>query len=390
MVVAKKIAWILVWIMLFLPMFQTATGLFRVRMVYGDYVVERVPEFTFEKWLNNKWTTKFEQYVETHVGFRKFFIRLRNQIHYSLFNVSTRGTLIGKQQYLYEVDYLNALYGLDFRGTDSLAMRSVKLKRVIDALNVRNTKVLVVIAPGKASYYPEHFTYDMVKKYDKQTPTNYAVYKALFDQLKIPYIDMRKWFLQMKDTSSMPLFPRMGVHWSVYGSLLAADSMLKYMEHQWQKPIGRISWNTIERTNKYRVSDGDLMELLNLLWDPPTDTMPYPVVKFDAVAKEQRPDVLAIGDSYYWNIVCDSVPLKLFADSSYYWFYNERAFSPDMTMRYMVNPAKLEKDMANRDFLILFTTDANLYKFPFGVLDPLYNLFYPHLPLTLHERTTSP
>jgi hypothetical protein len=390
MQIAKKISWILVWVMLFLPMFQTATGMFRVRMVYGEYVVEKVPEFSLEKWLNNKWTSHFEQYVETHVGFRKFFIRLRNQVHYSLFNVSTRGRLIGKEQYLYEKDYIRAMYGKDFRGTDSLALRSVKLKRIIHALNRQNTRVVVVIAPGKASYHPEYFTYHMVKEYDKQRPTNYAVYTALFDYLHIPYIDMRKWFLQMKDTTSMPLFPRMGVHWSVYGSLLAADSLLKYMEHQWGKPVGHISWNHIERSNNYRVSDGDLMELMNLLWDPPKDTMPYPVVQFHPVQKDVRPNVLAVGDSYYWNIMCDSVPLKLFADSSYYWFYNEKAYTSDLNMRYYVTPHTLKKDIANRDFIILFTTEANLYRFPFGVLDPLYQLFYPQSPLTLHDRHSSP
>lgn len=382
---AKRIAWIFVWVFLFLPMFQTATGLFRVRMVYGDYRTPEFPEFKFAGWINNHWTVKFENYVEKHVGFRKFFIRLRNQLRFACFKDAPGTILIGKNNYLFERDYINSWFGADYWGADSLGRTCAKLKLIEQAIAKQNKHFIVVIAPGKASYFPEYLSYEMVKDY-RRSVSNYDVYSKVLPQLNIPFIDMRKWFLQMKDTSSLPLFPRMGIHWSVYGSLIAADSLLGYMAHKRDEPVGDISWSKIEVTTKYRVSDADLMELMNLMWSPATDSLPYPVVNYHPVPTAKKPNVLVIGDSYYWNIMCDSVPLKLFADSSYFWFYNEKAYSSDLNMRYMVDHKYLKQEIDKREFVILFTTDGNLWRFPFGALDQLYNLYYPSTNTTQHDE----
>lgn len=382
---AKKIAWIFVWVLLFLPMFQTATGMFRVRMLYGDYTTAELPEFTLKGWINNKWTYKFENYVETHVGFRKFLIRLRNHLRFTCFNDASGSILIGKNTYLFERDYINSWFGADYWGADSLGKACGKLKLIEQAMAKQNKHFIVVFAPGKASYFPEFLSYEMVKDYRKSV-SNYDIYSKVIPQLHIPFIDMRKWFLQMKDTSALPLYPRMGIHWSVYGSLLAADSLLGYMAYQRGKPVGDISWSKVEFTSDYRVTDADLMELMNLMWPLKTDTMPYPVVEFHPLPKEQKPNVLAIGDSYYWNIMCDSIPLKLFADSSYFWFYNQKAFSSDLNMRYLVDHKYLKQEIDKREFVILFTTDGNLCRFPFGALDQLYNLYYPSTNTTQHDE----
>jgi hypothetical protein len=76
-------------------------------------------------------------------------------------------------------------------------------------------QVLVILAPGKASYFPEFIPDEMATI--TKLNTNYEGYKAELKESTVPFIDAHQWFRNMKDTSRYPLFPKCGIHWSKYG-----------------------------------------------------------------------------------------------------------------------------------------------------------------------------
>lgn len=352
-------------------MFQTATGTFKVRMLYGEQEIPSCPKFTLHKWVDGNFTQLFERYVETHVGFRRFFIRLRNSVRYTFLNKSNEQVVMGKNNVLYEKNYIRALYGED-SAYNAIQTQVARLKTVSDTLNAKGIKLLVILAPGKATMYPDEIPFEFSRG-KKINPVNYLTWKKELSKNGMPFIDMRSWFKQMHDTSSIPVFTRLGVHWTVYGSYLAADSMLAFMEHMGNWNLGRVTWTESERTTKYRQTDADLMEIMNLLNDLPSDELVYPKVTY--TQGKDKPNVLAIGDSYYWSLMCDSIHDKMFADSSHFWFYNDKVFGKNSLFQRMVTPSTIKEEVEKRNMIILLCTEPNLYNFPFKFGDQLYDLY---------------
>lgn len=371
----KKVAMGLFFLALFLPMFQTATGLFRVRMLHGDYTLPDAPVFHMQDWLEGNFVPRFEKYVETRVGFRKFFIRLRNQVRYSALYQSNKQVVLGKNNYLYEAPYIQAYWGNDRLPLAKIIEQTQKLKKVQQRLAADSIKLLVLMAPGKASFFPDYFPFELSRGQVKK-PGNFELYQNCFDHYQVPYIDFRKWFLEMKGQSEHLLFNRMGIHWTTYGSLLAGDSLIRYLENAGQRSIGRMEWTDIERTNNPRPPDHDIMEIMNLMSPLDCDTLSYPKVTFKAAEQGPKPNVLTVGDSYFWNIMMDSIPFHFFADSSAYWFYNEKIFGINNQVQGMASERNLREELKGRDFIIISVTEPNLVRFPFGFIDQVYDLYF--------------
>src|SRR6478609_5160143 len=76
-------------------------------------------DFNFESWFNGEYQEQVEKYVNESFGFRSFFVRINNQIDYSLYNkLHASAVVMGKEQCLYEIDYIRAYCGTDFVGKD--------------------------------------------------------------------------------------------------------------------------------------------------------------------------------------------------------------------------------------------------------------------------------
>jgi hypothetical protein len=61
-----------------------------------------------------------------------------------------------------------------------------------------------------------------------QTGRDYFTQKA--NDAGINVLDFNPYFSAMKDSAPYRLIPSSGVHWSDYGSFLAADSAIRYFE----------------------------------------------------------------------------------------------------------------------------------------------------------------
>ena len=64
--------------------------------------------------------------------------------------------VIGKENYLYEKGYIDAFFGVDFIGHDSIAISAYKLKMIQDTLAKLNKTLLIILAPGKGDFFPEY------------------------------------------------------------------------------------------------------------------------------------------------------------------------------------------------------------------------------------------
>ena len=221
-----------------LQFIQFISPISEVKELKGVVFTANKPELNTANWFNGEIQHYTDNYVNHNFGFRPYFIRLYNQIQFSLFGaIHNDGVVMGNDKFLYGKDYIKEYLGEDFLGSDSIAKQIRKLKKIEDYLSDHNTKVLVVLAPGKTYFYPEYLPQ---KDQAPATETNYYLFEKLLKQYGIQVMDVNKWFIAMKDTSSAPLFTQTGVHWSVYGARLVADSLIKRSAEILQMPMNKV------------------------------------------------------------------------------------------------------------------------------------------------------
>ncbi len=320
----KKIIFVGVIVLLFIPMTQQYFKVFELEKLRGSFKEAEPAELSWESWFDGKYQSQSEKRLNDVIGFRPFFVRLCNQFHYSLFsNARANSVLVGKNSYLYERGYINAYYGTDFIGKDTIREKVRKLKAVQEALKKENTELVVVFAPGKATFYPEFIPSDLEQE---KGITNFEVYLKECQSQKVNHIDFNTWFCQMKDTSQYPLIPKTGIHWSSYGEYLAADSLISYIQWQQNKEIPSMQLTGITTSTIMRNSDGDIERGMNLLFNIPDLEMAYPSFKIIDEGKTKVKAVV-ISDSFYWGMFNWGISKRVFQDGKF-WYYN-KAIYPD-------------------------------------------------------------
>ncbi len=369
----KSILVVCVMLLLFLPMTQQLTKLFEEKPLNGSFTISEDPQFSFSTWFDGTYQTEKQNYLNESFGFRSFFVRTYNQMQYSLYDqVRANGVILGKSGYLYEENYIKAHLGRDFIGEDKIAEKIEKLKRIEDTLKSKGIKLVIVFAPGKGSCYPEFIPERYNPGY--RTTTNYEVYKKQILQKEFCFLDFNAWFRKMKPTSPHPLFPKTGIHWSKYGELLAADSIIKYINTiQRNKKIPELLIGEIEVSNTMRDSDDDIEKGMNLLFNIEDLPMGYP--QFEVPMKKNNAKVLTVADSYYWGMFNWGMSRDAFNEGQF-WFYNVQIYPDSYEAPLNVSDINIIEEVEKNDVVILMSTDANLFKFAFGFIDQLYEAYF--------------
>lgn len=113
-----------------------------------------------------------EAYATQHIGFRKWLMRARNQLVFSVFDEPHSPVVVGRQGVLFEEEPLRAALGLGHALTPTEIQTRVRCLRALqDTLARRGKLLLFVIAPSKASLYPEYWP-DSAQHASRRT-TNY-------------------------------------------------------------------------------------------------------------------------------------------------------------------------------------------------------------------------
>ena len=363
----RKVLAALLIVVLILPAIQQFTGFPKVRGLKGYFTMPPKPAFSFSGFYKGTYQDSLNNWVEHHIGFRPDLVRIYNQLRYSLFDTITAQSVVrGKHGFLYEINYIKALYGLDFVGHDKVQQHAGQLADISDWLRARNKHLLVMLAPGKASFYPEHVP-DMFNIPENITRNDFAYAQALTDR-GVTVIQGNPWFSAMRDTSRYALFPKSGIHWSYYGMALAFDSLISTMEYVSGRKWLDFSIKSIEVSRRLRSPDRDLWEGLNILVPPNDFAMPYPDLSF--IKTGDAPKVMVVGDSYYWQWFGSGYATEAFGEHAF-WYYNEQIYPGNGSKPVERRNVDLLLRVLETDFIIILLTDANMYRFGFGFVEQL-------------------
>ena len=263
---------------MFLPMIQMVKPFVEVGHLFGSIVPTEKDSLTTESWFSGTFQENRNKYINEQFGFRNTAVRIHNQIAFSLFHkAKANGVIIGKEDYLYEIKYINAFRGAEEVSQAKVDSNLVMLSALQAKLKEKGIELVVVLNPGKASFYPEYIPDEFPIVSDR---SYYSEYQKGLKQCGIQHIDFGKWFREMKGKTAAPLFPKTGIHWSQYGATLAADSLVNYSMKLFGKSMNEFAWdkNNLPLQTTMESVDDDIGLGMNLYWPIEVLPMAYPRV----------------------------------------------------------------------------------------------------------------
>ncbi len=347
---------------------QTVTGVVKLEPLQGVTIETEKPKLTLKNYTDGSFQNESENYLREHFGFREWLIRGYNQFLWSCFRESNNATVVrGKKDWLFEEmhvrDYYESLM-YKYVDEDSDKMRSIfetevqRFKKVQELLEEHNIHLFLVIAPCKDAIYPEYLPKN--KTYIRPDGLHaYDYYKKRFDETGVNYIDFVSYFRSIKDSVDYPLFPSGGTHWSNIASVYAFDSILRYME-----VLGNQNLINLDIGERYpaetRDPDNDLEKVLNLAFPIKSRPNVYADVRVNVDSTAVKPNFLAVGDSYFFNIA-GSTPIWEIFQKYLYWYYNSTIYGDDEHTTTL--EVDIEQELMRPDYIMLIYNPVTLYEF---------------------------
>ncbi len=370
----KKIHYIIlitiIALFLVMPAYQFFTGHIPVDNLQGVTRKQEKPTFNIKDWIEFSYQPKLHRYLLENYGFRPYFIRLYNQLRFSLFDVYNRNIITyGKEGYLFEPWFISSYYGKDFIGDSLIDEKIKKLRTVIDKMEEKNAKLFVILTPGKATYFPEYIP-ERLKS--KKKRTNYEAYKDKLLKYNIPFMDINQWFVDAKDTTRFPLFTKTGTHWSIYGGSMTLDSITRFMEKQLEKPMAKITYSNIRGTSNLTKQDYDIESVMNLMF--PLDRTNTGLVDINYISDSNtfKPNTIVISDSFYWILYNLPNKDKLYKNIKY-WYYNKEVYPDHYHAPTLTKDLDLIQEIEKTDVFVLMACPATIHKFAWGFIDRAYD-----------------
>jgi hypothetical protein len=364
------ILFILLMVLGFLPMLQGWFHFFPMKPLNGVTEEMEKPKISFTSYLSGDYARQAEAYTSQNIGFREPIIRLYNQYLWGCYHKTyAHDVMAGKKNWLYYPQSVRDYYGKELlrwhsstdeaKGEFDQEIKYLNWARSI--LNENGVELLVFMAPEKSFLYPEY-----LPNGEKDTTTFNACdyFAQRFEETGFPYIEMTRWFQQIKDTVDYPLIPQAGAHW-IFPSVYAVDSLSRLMGELKDISLPRIiigeAYETRKRNHDY---DNDLEQLLNLAFPIRHQFGYYPRhrvgIKQDSTSV--KPKVLFIGNSYFWAMNL-FVPLQEMFENVEYWYYFSTVYSGEnLTQTDIVNRLDIVEKYLNFDYVVWFTTGNQMNK----------------------------
>ena len=361
----KKIWFVVLLGILFMPMLQARFHFFEERPLDGAFVEMPKPQVTLKTLFRETVQDSLSTYCTEQSGFRKSLIRLNNQMLYSAFGkISAIGPVKGKDgKIFFEESYIISYTGETYLGAEKIDETTRQLKLIQEMLKAKHTTLLPVFVLGKASYYPELIPDKYIAK--QNVTNNYGAFRESFAKQGLNYIDFNRYFCSKKGAFDHAIYCDLSAHWTVYAASIAVDSIVRYMEQTTQQeqvhPV-------IEgfRSDYLMNQDDDLYRMMNIIAPLPRNIIDQPDFSY---TEGYKPKVLAISDSYWWTVWAWNVqlPQNLFSDGGF-WFYNRTVY-PERSGVTDVTSLNYKEEIEGQDFVLLVCTEATNHLWPYGFIE---------------------
>jgi acetyltransferase AlgX (SGNH hydrolase-like protein) len=369
-------------LVMFLPFLQHCFSFVESGKLNGYIVSTPNPTFSYEKWWDGSYQIQKAGFVNDSVGFRPDFVRINNQIDFSLFKLlHADDVFLGKDGQLFSKHYTDEYFGVDRLPAEVITTTLVKLKKVQDTLEHLGKTFVFAYAPSKAYYLSDKIP-DCLLLMNGIHTSNYPTFKKIGDSLHINQLDLNEYFLSMKETKKDLLISNQGTHWTRYGALLGADSITKFIERLRNISMPELAIDEMCYSDKTSDADAELTNILNLIFPIEKERFCYPRYHFSSKESTKKPKIIFIGDSYVTPLMFDKY-LESISTNWEFWSYFSEVLNLECAYgRQNPKPIKTydwQNSLLTADCLVILFTPWNFHKFADKdfFLEVIYQHFFP-------------
>ena len=323
--------------------------------------------FSIKTYINRGYQKNFEQRLNYDIGLRNYYVRIYNQIQFSLFKLASN-KIVGRNNDIYEMPYIDAECGITDEFDYSFPQNLAELYNYVDHLESIQRKLgsinkhfLFIITPSKAATNHENIPLKFRIKNKNFTPP-YFYLKSILSSKHINYIDSRD-FLS-KD--SIPDFYTTGIHWARPLEQHISQAIVRKMISLSNLDIPQITLKGINKSEKPYKRDADIFENANLIFKPSGTYYEY-TAEIENDKDYILPKFLLQGGSFiegfYFFDYAD------FSKESYKFFYNDvfrKKNEPDRQIYKKWQNVNFTEIMDNVSFVIIELNEAAIPKYSNG------------------------
>jgi hypothetical protein len=200
---------------------------------------------------------------------------------------------------------------------------------------------------------------------------------GLFNASGINFIDFNSWFVQKKENERCPLYPKTGIHWSRYGSVLAIDSVISYIEKKRQVDMPSVVMKGYTWSDSLQHPDDDIGKTLNLIFPVQPLLMAYPDYNFENPNQKAKVKMMVIGDSFFWNFFDIRLAPRSF-ESIDFWYYNADVYHTDGRSQEKAEDADNCLESQKNQVIMIMATESTINELGWGYIDDAYDYFVLH------------
>ena len=363
--------------MWYLPLLQEQFPSLQVEEVVGYFGKKKKPNFYGKRWMSGQYQQQYETFVKTRNVLHPTAIRLKSQIDYSFYgDIMHANILRGKGNFLFQKEGCEAYIGRDYKGVAWIEEKARKLKAIKNELAKDSIPVLVLMPPLKARIYSDYLP-DFYRE-SKTDSTNWNVFSEIFKKHDIDVIDF-SFMEKEKSEYQYPLYPPSGQHWTSYGCAIVAETIKSYLEKRLDIEMVEMQWkDSIELSAAKAGYDNELVAGANFIWTPELEPLPYPKIRYIENDSTTKPNVLAVGDSFYKVLFDSGIVDGIFNKNSTLWYYNHEVYPIILRDGRRITNKDIDiiAEIKKRDVLIITVFEDNLDRFAFEFVDNVYRLLF--------------
>ena len=328
-------------------------------------------EFSFEN---------VDDYIIQNFPGSAFLVRSKNQILYSLFDISPNSSITKVNDTLFSTETLNyyyhglhKVYGKD---VDELIR---KLKKFNEICASKNKKFAIIITPQKTRYYNGvlPFADDIILAYQYEKPVNsYNIFRQKLEETELNYFDCIDYIDKNKNQilgGKVPLFYNTSHHWTNYKANLVGVALQDFLRKKLEMKVPMV---TVKASPSELPSfpDADLFRVLNI-YDKPNEDYYSSVVSLDTYDNDNFSFTIQ-GGSFLGGLLFPFTTLSVFGEVLHIenktCIYDK--YSKDVDFESYDDLDKqlgLLNHLRKTNVYILEINELNVYNASFGFLDYL-------------------
>ena len=286
-----------------------------------------------------------EEWIAVHLPLRSFFIRLNNQIYYTIFKRSFTNNgnmVIGKHNQLFEMEYVKSYCGRKVRTEAQLIEWADKIKELSNFFEKRGKTFIYLITPSKADVQGKYIP----KRYHCKTTglsDHLVQFEPILKAKKIRYINGQLMLAGTKEYKT-PMFPQGGIHWNALGASIAANAVIHSVNQQSTVALHPLQFD-YTLAYKAKGQDRDLLWLLNL-YDP-NDNYVVPQVNYTNFTENKTATLTCIGGSFLEKMVEIFMQNQTFSKTTYFRYFKLNKIDYETNK----NPITSTVDLDSKAFL---------------------------------------